>query len=238
MAEFCTRESDLALLHVNYGQRTEAKELSVLPRGRGAPEGPRLPAPRRGHRIPEADRGERPDRRRDRRPERGPRAGGGPRHLRPVPERAPGRDRRLLGRGDRGEEHLHRRRGRRLLGLPGLPPRILRGDERDDPAGDEGRERHRREGPLRPPVEEGHRPDGKIDGRPLRAVLVVLPGRGEGVRRSAIRAPFGCAPSPRPGSPTPCRTRPGPTTGGNFPPRNPSPRRMFLGEKSGNQGRR
>jgi len=27
MAEFCTRESDLALLHVNYGQRTEAKEL-------------------------------------------------------------------------------------------------------------------------------------------------------------------------------------------------------------------
>ncbi len=27
MAEFCRRESDLALLHVNYGQRTEAKEL-------------------------------------------------------------------------------------------------------------------------------------------------------------------------------------------------------------------
>ena len=27
MAEFCTRESSLALLHVNYGQRTEAKEL-------------------------------------------------------------------------------------------------------------------------------------------------------------------------------------------------------------------
>ena len=30
MAEFCTRESDLALLHVNYGQRTEAKELSCF----------------------------------------------------------------------------------------------------------------------------------------------------------------------------------------------------------------
>src|SRR3989304_2521196 len=31
MAEFCTRESDLALLHVNYGQRTETKELSCFP---------------------------------------------------------------------------------------------------------------------------------------------------------------------------------------------------------------
>ena len=30
MAQFCTRESDLALLHVNYGQRTEAKELSCF----------------------------------------------------------------------------------------------------------------------------------------------------------------------------------------------------------------
>ncbi len=30
MAEFCTRESDLALLHVNYGQRTESKELSCF----------------------------------------------------------------------------------------------------------------------------------------------------------------------------------------------------------------
>ena len=30
MAEFCTRESELALLHVNYGQRTEAKELSCF----------------------------------------------------------------------------------------------------------------------------------------------------------------------------------------------------------------
>ena len=28
MAEFCRRESDLALLHVNYGQRTEAKAVS------------------------------------------------------------------------------------------------------------------------------------------------------------------------------------------------------------------
>ena len=27
MAQFCARESDLALLHVNYGQRTEAREL-------------------------------------------------------------------------------------------------------------------------------------------------------------------------------------------------------------------
>jgi 7-cyano-7-deazaguanine synthase len=30
MAEFCRRESDLALLHVNYGQRTEAKELACF----------------------------------------------------------------------------------------------------------------------------------------------------------------------------------------------------------------
>jgi 7-cyano-7-deazaguanine synthase len=30
MARFCARESDLALLHVNYGQRTEAKELSCF----------------------------------------------------------------------------------------------------------------------------------------------------------------------------------------------------------------
>ena len=30
MAEFCTRESELALLHVNYGQRTEGKELSCF----------------------------------------------------------------------------------------------------------------------------------------------------------------------------------------------------------------
>ena len=30
MAEFCTRESELALLHVNYGQRTESKELSCF----------------------------------------------------------------------------------------------------------------------------------------------------------------------------------------------------------------
>jgi len=36
----------------------------MLPRGRGAPEGPCLPAPRRRHRVPEADRGERPHRRR------------------------------------------------------------------------------------------------------------------------------------------------------------------------------
>jgi len=32
MAEFCTRESDLCLLHVNYGQRTEAKELCCFHR--------------------------------------------------------------------------------------------------------------------------------------------------------------------------------------------------------------
>ncbi len=30
MAEFCRRESDLALLHVNYGQRTEARELACF----------------------------------------------------------------------------------------------------------------------------------------------------------------------------------------------------------------
>ncbi len=30
MAEFCTRESNLALLHVNYGQRTESRELSCF----------------------------------------------------------------------------------------------------------------------------------------------------------------------------------------------------------------
>ena len=30
MAEFCTRESELALLHVNYGQRTESRELSCF----------------------------------------------------------------------------------------------------------------------------------------------------------------------------------------------------------------
>jgi len=29
MAEFCRRESELALLHVNYGQRTEARELAA-----------------------------------------------------------------------------------------------------------------------------------------------------------------------------------------------------------------
>jgi len=30
MAEFCRRESELALLHVNYGQRTEARELACF----------------------------------------------------------------------------------------------------------------------------------------------------------------------------------------------------------------
>jgi len=30
MSAFCTRESDICLLHVNYGQRTEAKELSCF----------------------------------------------------------------------------------------------------------------------------------------------------------------------------------------------------------------
>ncbi len=30
MAQFCRRESDLAVLHVNYGQRTEAKELACF----------------------------------------------------------------------------------------------------------------------------------------------------------------------------------------------------------------
>ncbi len=30
MAEFCKRESELSLLHVNYGQRTEAKELTCF----------------------------------------------------------------------------------------------------------------------------------------------------------------------------------------------------------------
>ena len=30
MAEFVTRESELCLLHVNYGQRTEAKELACF----------------------------------------------------------------------------------------------------------------------------------------------------------------------------------------------------------------
>lgn len=44
MAEFCTRESELALLHVNYGQRTESKELSCF---HAAAEYLKVPTPRR-----------------------------------------------------------------------------------------------------------------------------------------------------------------------------------------------
>jgi 7-cyano-7-deazaguanine synthase len=44
MAGFCRRESELALLHVNYGQRTEARELSCF---RAIAEFLKVPAERR-----------------------------------------------------------------------------------------------------------------------------------------------------------------------------------------------
>jgi len=126
-------------------------------------------------------------------------AGGGARHLRPVPERAPGRDRRLVGRGDRGEEHLHRCRGSDSPGYPDCRPEFYE-------AMNETIRRGTKEGSgivVKAPFVHLLKKDIVFWGNRW-AFPSSRPGRvtGKGRRRAgaAIRARFGCAPSPRPGS--------------------------------------